>query len=59
PTLGQYLFLPTVGLGKSTKIEEKPESAEDASREASRRQQQSLDMERQYEQGRKRQHRFK
>ncbi|KAF9156152.1 hypothetical protein BG015_007050 [Linnemannia schmuckeri] len=52
-------FLRLMGLGKSTKIEAKPENAEDASREASRRQQQSYDMERQYEQGRKRQHRFK
>ncbi|KAH7030298.1 hypothetical protein BKA57DRAFT_478845 [Linnemannia elongata] len=51
-------FLRLMGLGKSTKIEAKPENAEDASREASRRQQQSYDMERQYEQGRKRQHRF-
>ncbi|KAG0277607.1 hypothetical protein BGZ95_005676 [Linnemannia exigua] len=51
-------FLRLMGLGKSTKIEAKPENTEDASREASRRQQQSLDMERQYEQGRRRQHRF-
>ncbi|KAF9094337.1 hypothetical protein BGX29_000044 [Mortierella sp. GBA35] len=52
-------FLRLMGLGKSTKIEAKPQDAENASREASKRQQQSLDMERQYEQGRRRQHRFK
>ncbi|KAF9924011.1 hypothetical protein FBU30_005941 [Linnemannia zychae] len=52
-------FLRLMGLGKSAKIDAKPEDEEDASREASRRQQQSLDMERQYEQGRKRQYRFR
>ncbi|KAF9118356.1 hypothetical protein BGX30_004631, partial [Mortierella sp. GBA39] len=52
-------FLRLMGLGKSTKIEAKPENAEDASLEAARRLKQSYDMERQYEQGRKGQHRFK
>ncbi|CAO3563028.1 unnamed protein product [Mortierella alpina] len=51
-------FLRLMGLGKSTKIEAKPESPEEASREAAKRQQQLSDMERQYEQGRRQRHRF-
>ncbi|KAG9327407.1 hypothetical protein KVV02_005983, partial [Mortierella alpina] len=53
----QYL-VHSVGLGKSAKIEAKPDSPEEASREAARRQQQLSDMERQYEQGRRQRHRF-
>ncbi|KAK3824573.1 MAG: hypothetical protein J3Q66DRAFT_325450 [Benniella sp.] len=51
-------FLRLMGLGKTTAIQAKPDSPEEASRDAARRQEQSADMERQYEQGRRRRHRF-
>ncbi|KAG0092770.1 hypothetical protein BGZ93_005658 [Podila epicladia] len=49
-------FLKLMGLGKSSKIESKPDNTEEASQEAAKRQQVLRDMERQYETGRKRRH---
>ncbi|KAG0036292.1 hypothetical protein BGZ82_004417 [Podila clonocystis] len=49
-------FLKLMGLGKSTKIEAKPDNTEEASQEAAKRQQVLQDMEHQYETGRKRRH---
>ncbi|KAG0012683.1 hypothetical protein BGZ81_001437 [Podila clonocystis] len=49
-------FLKLMGLGKSTKIEAKPDNTDEASQEAAKRQQVLQDMERQYETGRKRRH---
>ncbi|KAG0335758.1 hypothetical protein BG000_007259 [Podila horticola] len=49
-------FLKLMGLGKSTKIEAKPDNSQEASQEAAKRQQVLRDMERQYETGRKRRH---